>query len=292
MQIVYHLGAHCTDEDRLVRSLLKNRGILNPQGIVIPPPRLYRQILPKMAQTLKDGPAEAETQKIILDAVMEEDEAKRLIFSHDFLIGYPRGAISEHGLYRGAPQRVVALSNLFPDAETEFHLALRNPATLIPALIARIPDASYQSVMGDTNPMDLRWVPVIRRILAALPGIDLTVWCNEDTPLIWPELLRNLAGLGHESEMEGDYDLLAAIMSEAGLSRLQAFMQSHPPRSRSQRRRNVAAFLDKFALTDEIEMEIPLPGWTDDLVAAVTATYEADVAEIKAMAGVDFIDPS
>ena len=28
MQIVYHLGAHATDDDRLVRALLKNRGTL------------------------------------------------------------------------------------------------------------------------------------------------------------------------------------------------------------------------------------------------------------------------
>ena len=26
MEIVYHLGAHCTDEERLLRCLLKNRG--------------------------------------------------------------------------------------------------------------------------------------------------------------------------------------------------------------------------------------------------------------------------
>ena len=34
MRIVYHLGAHCTDEERLVRCLLKNRGLLAGQGIV------------------------------------------------------------------------------------------------------------------------------------------------------------------------------------------------------------------------------------------------------------------
>ncbi len=38
MEIVYHLGAHCTDEDRLLRCLLKNRGILAQQGIIVPGP--------------------------------------------------------------------------------------------------------------------------------------------------------------------------------------------------------------------------------------------------------------
>jgi hypothetical protein len=291
MQIVYHIGAHCTDEDRLVRSLLKSRGVLAPQGIIVPAPRLYRQILPRIAQSMNDGPAGAETQKVILDAVMEEEKAERLIFSHDYLIGFPRGAISEIGFYKGVVERVTAFSNLFPDAQNEFHLALRNPATMIPALIARIPDATYESVMGGVDPLCLRWAPVVQRLLTALPGIDLTVWCNEDTPLIWPELLRNMAGLPAEAEMEGDFDLLSSIMSEVGLSRLKAFLESHPPRSISQRRRIVMAFLDKFALKDEIEMEIPLPGWTTDLVEAITAVYDADVAEIEAIPEIDFIAP-
>ena len=45
MRIVYHLGAHCTDEDRLVRCLLKNRATLAEQGIVVPAPTRYRKLL-------------------------------------------------------------------------------------------------------------------------------------------------------------------------------------------------------------------------------------------------------
>ncbi|MCB2135448.1 MAG: hypothetical protein KDE08_05805 [Rhodobacteraceae bacterium] len=291
MQIAYHLGAHCTDEDRLVRSLLKNRGVLAPQGIVVPAPRLYRQLLPRIVQSLDDGPAGRETQKVILDAVAEGERPERLVFSHDFLIGYPRAAISAEGFYRNIGSRVTAFTNLFPEAEAEFLLALRNPATLIPALVQRVPDASYASLMEGVEPFNLRWAPVIERMLEALPDIDLTVWCNEDTPLIWPELLRTLAGLGFDAEMEGDFDLLATIMSETGMSRLKTFLETHPPRSIAQRRRIVSAFLDKFALADEVEMEVPMPGWTDDLVAGLTERYAADIADIAALPGIDLILP-
>jgi len=34
-----------------------------------------------------------------------------------------------------------------------------------------------------------------------------------------------------------------------------------------------------------------VPGWTDDLVAEITAAYDADVAEIAAMDGVEFLLP-
>jgi hypothetical protein len=291
MQIVYHLGAHCTDEDRLVRGLLKNRATLLDMGIVVPTPRQYRQILPRMAKSLKGGPASPEIQEVILDAVMEEDEAQRLIFSSDALICFPINAISDHGFYDQLAQRIQSYRNFFPDAQNEFYLSLRNPATLVPALISRVKDATYHSIMGSNDPLDLRWAPTIRQSVTALPDVSLTVWCNEDTPLLWPELVRNLAGLDGNAVLEGDFDLLAAIMTDEGLERLKSYLESHPPQTIDQRRQITSAFLGKYALEEEIEQEIEIPGWTAELIAEITEAYEADMAEIATMPGVNFIAP-
>ncbi|MGB7261361.1 MAG: hypothetical protein WBC68_04775 [Albidovulum sp.] len=291
MQIVYHMGAHCTDEDRLIRALLKNRGPLEAAGIAIPAPRKYRQLLPRVAKSLSGGPAGSDTQSVILDAVMEADAAERLIFSHDGLICFPSNVITDLGFYATAPKRIAAYANLFPNSHCEFHLALRNPATLIPDLIRRANDGSYASVVGETSPLELRWAHVIRRVLAALPDIDLTVWCNEDTPLIWPELLRNLAGVDAETALEGDFDLLSMIMTDDGLTRLKSYLDSHAPETVEERRKIVTAFLDKFAVPAEMEVEIDLPGWSDQMVADITALYDSDCAEIARMPGVTFIAP-
>ena len=51
------------------------------------------------------------------------------------------------------------------------------------------------------------------------------------------------------------------------------------------------AFLDKFALPNKINVEIEVPGWTEQTVAAMTTLYEQDVALIRATPGVRFIDP-
>jgi len=161
----------------------------------------------------------------------------------------------------------------------------------VPALIERANDGSYETVMGDQSPISLRWAPVVRRIVAAVPDITLTVWCNEDTPLIWPEVLRAVAGLGPDDQIEGDFDLLATIMTDEGLAKLKAYFESHPPTSVAQRRRATTAFLEKFARDDEIEVEVDLPGWTPELIAALTAAYDEDCAEIAAMPGVTFLWP-
>lgn len=291
MQIVYHLGAHGTDDDRLVRALLKNRGTLEAMGIAVPSPRLYREVLPRVAKSLKGGAAGRDAQSVILDAVIEADEARRVIFSHDGLICFPVNVVSELGFYAMAPQRFAAYSNLFPEAEKEFFLALRNPATLVPTLIERAVDGTYAAIMGTTSPTELRWSSVIRRVLAHMPDIDLTVWCNEDTPLIWPEILRALAGLGPEDALEGDFDLLATLMRDEGLAKLKAHLDAQPPQTVAERRRITTEFLEEFGKSEELEVEVDLPGWTDDMVEAITAAYERDCAEIAAMPGVTFIAP-
>ena len=40
MQIVFHAGAHNTDEDRIIKCLLKNRPDFSNLGVNVPPPEL------------------------------------------------------------------------------------------------------------------------------------------------------------------------------------------------------------------------------------------------------------
>ena len=49
--------------------------------------------------------------------------------------------------------------------------------------------------------------------------------------------------------------------------------------------------LEKYALPDQLEVEIALPGWTQELVDRITANYDRDVAEIAALPGIEFISP-
>lgn len=292
MRISYHLGVHGTDDERLVRGLMKDRGVLEAAGLAVPAPRLYRQILPRLARSLRGAPAGPDAQQILLDSVLEGDLPHHLIFSHENLLCFPAQAISQQGLYTNLHHRVVAYSNIFPQEDSVFFLALRNPASLIPALVTKINDGGYDALMGDVDPLSLRWAPAIRQVFETVPSAALTVWCDEDTPLLWPEVLRAVAGLGPEDELSADFDVLAQVMTEDGLTRLKAFFESHPPQSIAQRRRATSAFLDKYSRPDELEMSVELPGWTDDLVEQLTAIYDADCAEVAAIEGVNFLSPA
>jgi hypothetical protein len=76
MRIVYHLGAHCTDEDRLVRCLLKNRAVLADQGIIVPSPTRYRKLMRDTAVQLRGATASIETQALVLEQIMDEDRGR------------------------------------------------------------------------------------------------------------------------------------------------------------------------------------------------------------------------
>ncbi|WP_415183558.1 hypothetical protein [Phaeovulum sp.] len=291
MQVVFHLGAHASDEDRLVKTLLRNRATLNGSGLVVPPPKRYRMLLRDTLLELRGAPADSAKQQEVLAAVSDINPPDRIFFSHEFFTCIPQRVITEAGFYTMAQAKLKPLANLFPEAEIEFHFALVNPATLVPALIQRIEGASYESVMVGNDPRALRWLPVIRQMAEVSKSHKLVLWCHEDTPLIWPEILRHITHLPQEAAFEGDFAILATIMSPEGLDRLRAYLSEHSPKTIAHRRKIVAVFLEKFGLRDKIEIEVPLPGWTDDLVTEITANYDADVAEIATMDGVEFIAP-
>ena len=295
MRIVYHLGAHCTDEERLLRCLLKNRAILAEQGIVVPGPTRYRTLLRETAVALKGQPASLETQSLVLDQIMDEDAAERLILSWDSFLSFAPWVMAG-GLYRAAGERVRAFSLIFPQVEAEFHLALRNPATFLPALFDKQKNAKggtrdFATFLKHRDPQDVRWSEVIDRMLQMNPDVPLTIWCDEDTPLIWPEVLQAVSGHAPGTVLEGRDELLAQIMSADGLKRMQAYLDSHAVGTPELRRKVTTAFLDKFAVPDRITVDVEVPDWTDDLVDNMTLAYDQDVALIRTMPGVTFIDP-
>jgi len=289
MQIVYHLGAHCTDDERLLRCLLKNRAVLAAEGIVVPGPARYRTLLRDTAAQLRGKPAGRDTQTLLLDQIIDADRADRLIFSWENFMGYAQGAIGAT-LYPAAAQRLAAFAQVFPDAPHEFHLALRNPATFLPAmhdkLSLRAPEAGEQ-----TDPRSLRWSDLVRGIRDAVPDVPITVWCDEDTPLLWPDVLRAVSGHASETQLADTTDLLSAILRPEGLARMTAYLAQNPGLDPGQRRRVTSVFLDKFALPEAIEQEIAMPGWDEGLISDLSAAYDRDITRIMQIPGVTVLMP-
>ncbi|MCI2398988.1 hypothetical protein [Aliiroseovarius subalbicans] len=289
MHVSFHIGAHCTDDDQLVKSLLKNKGRLAAEGIIVPGPSRYRGLLADVLPKLKGARASQDTQDVVLDSVMDVDQADRLVLSHDNFLGAPRRALEDQQLYHLARRNSSWLRNLFPDNPVEFFLSVRNPATFVPALFEQVPDLTFPEFVAGVDLRALYWSDMVHAIREENPDCPVTVWCNEDTPLIWPEVLHEVAGLDPLVRLKGGLDIMAQITAKEGMRRLRAYMKEHPPQNEIQRRRILSAFLDKFALDDEIEEELDLPGWTPKLIDTLTAAYDDDMLELARLPGVTLL---
>lgn len=289
MHISYHIGAHCTDEDQLVRSLLKNPDVMVKEGIAVPAPSRYRPIISNAVNTLAGQRASQDTQDVLLESMLDTDTAERIVLSHESFMGGPQAAVDGDVLYPKARDKTFALRNLFPDAKVEFFMAVRDPATWVPALHGKLTNTSFAEFRASIQPEAFLWSEVVHDIREANPDSPITVWCNEDTPMIWPEVMHEVTGLDAQVQLMGGFDVLAQIMEREGIKRLRSYLGTHPPVNEIQRRRVLSAFLDKYAIDEQIEEELDLPGWTPELIEALTAAYDDDMIEIGRMPGVTLL---
>jgi hypothetical protein len=291
MQVVYHLGAPRTDEDQLIKSLLKNRGLLAKEGVIVPPPSRYRTVIRDTTRLLEGAPAPEDIQDALLDTIIDDEEADRLILSFDKFICINRLVAQGAQIWPMIDRKGLQLRNLFPQAQVEFFIGMRDPATLIPALFQSSRFDDFGEFTENMQPHALAWSEMLVRLRLAHPDIEVTVWCNEDTPLIWGEIMRQMADCDPTTTLDGVDDLLSSIMYPAGFQRMQTYLTEHPPETEVQRRRIVSAFLDKYARLDAIEEELDVPGWSQEMVENMTEAYEEDMAVVARIPGVNFITP-
>ena len=291
LEIVFHIGANCTDEDRLLKSLIKNADVLAEHGTKVPGPGRYRRLIRETIQNLDGAPPAPHTRQILLDAILDEELPRRLFMSNSRFICFENRIFEDGQFYAQAEFKTRGLAELFPDDDLTFCLGLRDPATFIPAAFAGSKFETLEEFLYGQDLLASRWSDVVFRIQQAVPQAKLIVWCNEDTPMIWAELIRTVAGLPPDTKITGGYDLLAAIMSPEGMNRFLNYMRQNPPRTVQQKHRVIAAFLDKYAIEDAVEETVDLPGVDAETLSYLSDAYEADVAEIARMPGVTFLSP-
>lgn len=292
MQVVFHIGAHCTGHDQLVRSLLKNREMLAKHGVAVPGPGRYRKVLSDALKRLRGGPASFEAEDVLMEAVVDSEGVDRVILSNESFICMASKVLEEGQLY-GRIGKSAWLRNAFPTADVEFALSLRNFATFLPALYEDLggEDLHPDEFLGGTDPRDFSWINVVAGLRAANPNCPILVWCDEDTPLLWSEIMREICGLDPTVKVDGANDVARRIMSREGNQRMRHYFDEKPPGSENTRRQVVTAFLEKYAEEEAIEQEVALPGWTEDLVADLSENYEDDLEEIVAIPGVRLLEP-
>ena len=292
MQIAFHLGAHCTDEGLLVKALLKNKSALARSGIAVPSPRRYRPLLREALAKLRGADATPEMAETLRKQILGDTSATRLFLSLDGFLCAPRFAIGPQRIYPQIGDRINAMQGLFPDQETQFSIGVRNPATFIPALYSVIrAELGFERLIAPVDLKALRWSETVSMVQKAATHSEIIVWANEDTPLIWPDILQAVSGHPSEITLSGTEDMLEGVIKPAGMQRLRAYFEERPNLDRASRQKITDIFFDKFADPKALEEKYELPGWTDATIWELTRAYELDLDRIANLPGVRMIRP-
>lgn len=291
MKLILHAGAHATDEDRLVKCLLKNADDLKARNVTVPGPSRYRMLIRDTLNAMAQGDLAPDGREILLDAILESDPPERLILSNEGFFATPKNAIAKGQIYPGAEVKMTRFCTLFDTDDVELFIGLRNPAGFLTQLHDESPDMPFETFLAGSNPSDLRWSELILRLRDALPDLPITVWANEDTPLLWGHILREMMGLPDSEKIQGGFDLISELMSADGMRRFRAYLKAHPVMTEEQKRRVISAFLAKFALPEMIEEEVGAPDWSAHEADHIALQYERDVAQLANVPGVRLLLP-
>lgn len=134
-------------------------------------------------------------------------------------------------LYLFAAKRLRDALAAFGGAEVRVGLAIRHPASFLPACWAeqlrQAPWQSFQEFAAALPPAGLRWLWLVNRMLPVCS--TLTLWSAEDLPALRPQLIDWATGLRGFGATLGLPDLPpAAPLSHRAITQLEARMAEDP----------------------------------------------------------------
>ncbi len=291
MQVVIHAGAAFTDDGRLLGSLLANKAALAQSRSLPLGPRHSRQFVKVMSDSvIKDVPVD-DAQEDLREIFPEDLNAERLIISSDKFFGPRRTALQHGQIYPFAGKRTAYSEKLLEGAQIELFVGLVNPGSFIPKILMSLHEDQRESILGSTDLSCLSWLNMIDDLGDLAPGVKLTLWENEDTPLIWGDIVRAMAGLADGVALKDEYALLLSLLTGTGKTQLLELIQQGTAKDRQSLRDSLAGIFEDHAQPEQIEEELDLPGWNSDIVSAFSELYEQDLAKIRTMPNVRVLHP-
>lgn len=291
MEIALHMGAHLTDESQLRGCLRANQESLAARGVLVPRARSYLNAIAEVANHIAADQPVSGFDTRLLDAVEADSTTTRLVMSAPGILARSSEVMDGRVLYPEARARIAALRKMLGQHEVALFFCIRNPATYVPAFLNRAKKSRRAAVMEHLRSEELRWSPLIADMRLHWPEATVTVWCDEDTPFLWHQLLHQVAGCEPEGGFKGSYDWFDTVMVEGGAAKLEAYLSAHPPVNEEHRQKVIAAFLDKFCDEDKLDIDIAVTGWDATRVDVLTQLYEDDVDLIGSMEGVRLLQP-
>jgi hypothetical protein len=113
MKLVLHVGVHFTEEDRMMKCLLRNADDFAAEGVMVPGHGKYRAILRDRLNAMVSAPPSEMARDVLVDAFLDDSDATRVIISDANFFRTPKTAVQEGMLYPSAPARMMRMAQIF-----------------------------------------------------------------------------------------------------------------------------------------------------------------------------------
>ncbi len=291
MSLTIHLGAHKTATTHLQMALRAAQWDLRRAGVYYSGPHYLRELRCPLTLALSDSGFTRKCQraKRHLDAVL--DFYPEVLLSDENMLGGARRTqlLNAKGvIYPEAGRRLRKMFRLLSNRPATIALSVRDPAGFMTSAFSlqvhRGEELEFEAFMGGRDPAAISWSDLATRILR-LPNVGrLIVWRYEDYHPLRQRILRKLLP-DALAEKVPDTQPSNVSISQEGYEWLiaQAMRDSDADlRDLATKARQDFARKDGFNALKVV---------SDDDMKRSAEGYQADVARLRAMPGVDFLDP-
>ena len=143
----------------------------------------------------------------LLAQIPRNTDAERMILANANCICVPHQIFKGEDLYALVVEKLQTFGTSFQGHAIELSICMRDPGTFIPAAYGKSHSRSSQRCMAGAAPTVVQCSSLIHSMRNIMPSAQITARCNEDTPFIWPKILRRLIGLDAEEPIKAGYNL-------------------------------------------------------------------------------------
>ena len=293
MDILLHAGAHPTDNDTLMVSMNNNKPALDRCQVAVPDPVLYRRSLRQAMRQIGGAQFTDELRDMLYDSICGDQppDTLAMVLSVPMLFAPPAQTVAQGVFFPQAVEKLRSAVEVFKNDRIKLFFAIRNPATYLAALMKTCDSNNLSAVTGGSAPETLRWSELFLRLQAHFMDMEITVWCYEDSPFVWQDVIRAVGQVPPNIAIKDTYRLYLHLLSDVGQARFVAYMNKNTNLSAEKKREVMFAFAEKFGRPEIMDQDVSITGLTQEEVDFLTGLYEDDLAKITEIPNVRLIFP-
>lgn len=289
-RIVLHLGAHKTASTHFARTLRRSEAAVKHFSLSVPEKQRVRDLLTRRIPQVR--PSEPLADDLLDVAAKLTDDRDMAYLCEENVLGTTLRIFAEGQIYPRAERRLRRALHLLGDARVELMMAIRHPASFAVSSYGETVRfhgyRPFEDFMGSCGPENIRWAPLVRRLLRAANGRRMILWRFEDYTSLVPDLLCHVADT---SRADAPMFRKLRRIVRPGLS--QRAVEEIQSLCLGENAAPSAKQFEKIVRSFPKSEDWPPPNpWTAEQLSQMDANYAVDVAALRSMRNVEFFGPA